>query len=70
MKKIVVVGLGYVGLSLAVLLAQHNSVIALDVVKSKVDMINRKQSPINDRYIIEYLKKPEIRIDARFDAKG
>jgi UDPglucose 6-dehydrogenase len=70
MKKIVVVGLGYVGLSLAVLLAQHNSVIALDVVKSKVDMINKKQSPINDRYIIEYLKKPEIRIDARFDAKG
>lgn len=70
MKKIVIVGLGYVGLSMAVLLAQHNEVIALDIIKEKVDLINNRKSPILDKYIIEYLKKPEIRIDSRIDDKG
>ena len=54
--KIAVAGTGYVGLSLAVLLAQHNEVIAVDVIKEKVDMINNKISPIQDDYIEEYLK--------------
>ena len=53
--KIAVAGTGYVGLSMATLLAQHNKVTAVDVVPQKVDMINRRQSPINDQYIQEFL---------------
>lgn len=52
--KITIAGTGYVGLSLAVLLAQHNEVLALDVIPEKVKMINNKKSPIVDRYISEY----------------
>ena len=53
--KIAVAGTGYVGLSLAVLLAQHNSVTAVDILPEKADKINRRQSPINDLEIEEYI---------------
>ena len=66
MKKysVTVVGMGYVGLSLAVLLAQHNDVIALDVVEEKVDKINHKISPISDKYIERYLKEKLLSLKA------
>lgn len=54
--KIAVVGVGYVGLSLATLLSQYNEVVALDIVKEKIDMINNRVSPIVDKDIQEYLK--------------
>ena len=53
--KIAVAGTGYVGLSLSVLLAQHNQVMAVDIVQAKVDMINNHKSPIQDDYIEKYL---------------
>ena len=49
--RIVVAGTGYVGMSIAVLLAQHNEVVAVDVIPEKVDLINQKKSPIQDEYI-------------------
>lgn len=58
--KIAVAGTGYVGLSIAVLLAQHNDVVAVDIIASKVDMINRKVSPIEDKEIKKYLQKVEL----------
>ena len=57
--KITVVGTGYVGLSMATLLAQHNEVTAVDINPEKVDMINRRQSPIMDEYIEKYLLHKE-----------
>ena len=57
---IAVVGTGYVGLSLAVLLAQHNHVTAIDIVPERVDLINEKKSPIQDDYIKEYLETKEL----------
>ena len=60
-KKIAVAGTGYVGLSLAVLLSQHNDVTAVDIVKSKVDMINAWKSPIQDEYIEKYMAEHEQR---------
>jgi UDPglucose 6-dehydrogenase len=51
MKKIAVAGTGYVGMSIATLLAQHNDVTAVDIVQERVDMVNRRQSPIQDDYI-------------------
>lgn len=53
--KISVAGTGYVGMSIATLLAQHNEVTAVDVVPERVDMVNHKKSPIHDDYIEEYL---------------
>ena len=51
MNKIVVAGTGYVGLSIATLLAQHNDVVAVDIVQDRVDKVNKRQSPIQDDYI-------------------
>jgi len=65
--KITVVGLGYVGLSLAVLLSQHNEVLALDVVEEKVDMINNKKSPITDKEILDYLNTKNLNLTATTD---
>jgi len=58
--KITVVGTGYVGLSNAVLLAQHNEVVALDIVPEKIEMLNRKESPIDDAEIEDFLKNKEL----------
>ncbi|MBO4451125.1 MAG: UDP-glucose 6-dehydrogenase, partial [Bacteroidaceae bacterium] len=57
--KIAVAGTGYVGLSIATLLAQHNEVVAVDVLPDKVDKINRKISPIQDEYIERYLAEKD-----------
>ncbi|MED5099942.1 nucleotide sugar dehydrogenase [Niallia circulans] len=65
--KITVAGTGYVGLSNAILLAQHNEVIALDIIQSKVDMINSKKSPIIDNEIEEYLAAKELNLKATTD---
>lgn len=65
--KIAVAGTGYVGLSIATLLAQHNEVTAVDIVPEKVEMINRKQSPIQDEYIEKYL--PKVSLTATLDAE-
>ena len=62
--KIAVAGIGYVGLSNAILLAQHNEVTAVDIFQEKVDMINNKISPIVDREIQEYLKEKELNLTA------
>ena len=67
--KIAVAGTGYVGLSLAVLLAQNNEVTAVDIISEKVDMINNKKSPIQDDYIEEYLATKELNLKATLDAK-
>lgn len=66
-KRIVVAGTGYVGLSLAVLLAQHNQVVAVDVVPEKVEMINRRTSPIQDEYIEKYLAEEKLNLVATLD---
>ena len=65
--KIAVAGTGYVGLSIATLLAQHHPVTAVDVIPEKVEMINRKQSPIQDEYIEKYLAEKELRLTATLD---
>jgi UDPglucose 6-dehydrogenase len=65
--KITVAGTGYVGLSNAILLAQHNEVIALDIIQEKVDLINSKKSPIIDNEIEEYLAKKELNLIATTD---
>ena len=66
-KNIAVAGTGYVGLSLAVLLAQHNHVTAVDIVPEKVELINNKKSPIQDDYIEEYLANKELNLTATLD---
>lgn len=68
--KIAVAGTGYVGLSLAVLLSQHNDVIAVDVVKEKVDLINNKKSPIQDDYIEKYLAEKKLNLRATLDGES
>ncbi len=65
--KITVAGTGYVGLSNAIMLAQHNEVIALDIIQEKVDMINHRKSPIVDREIEEYLSTKELNLTATTD---
>ena len=66
--KIAVAGTGYVGLSMATLLAQHHEVMAVDVVPEKIDLINRRQSPIQDDYIEQYLREKPLRLMATLDA--
>ncbi|KXU16626.1 UDP-glucose dehydrogenase [Streptococcus oralis] len=65
--KIAVAGTGYVGLSIAVLLAQHHQVVAVDVLPEKVDLINQKQSPIQDDYIERYLAEKDLDLVATLD---
>jgi UDPglucose 6-dehydrogenase len=67
--KITVAGTGYVGLSNAVLLAQHNEVVAIDIVPEKVDMLNRKQSTIEDAEIDDYLKHRTLKLKATLDKR-
>lgn len=68
--KIAVAGTGYVGLSLAVLLAQHNEVIAVDIIPEKVEKINKRISPIQDKEIEEYLETKELNLRATTDGAG
>ena len=65
--KIAVAGTGYVGLSLAVLLAQHNKVTAVDIIPEKVELINNRKSPIQDEYIEKYLAEKELDLTATLD---
>ena len=65
---IAVAGTGYVGLSIATLLAQHHKVLAVDIVPEKVEMINRRQSPIQDEYIEKYFAEKELNLTATLDA--
>ena len=65
--KITVAGTGYVGLSNAILLAQHHEVIALDIIAEKVEMINQRKSPIVDKEIEEYLATKELNLVATTD---
>ena len=65
--NIAVAGTGYVGLSIATLLAQHNHVTAVDVIPEKVDLINKRISPIQDEYIEKYLKEKELDLTATLD---
>ena len=67
MLKIAVAGTGYVGLSIATLLAQHHEVCAIDVIPAKVDLINRRKSPIRDEYIEKYLAEKELNLTATLD---
>ena len=66
-KKIAIAGTGYVGLSVATLLAQHNHVTAVDVIPEKVDLINSRKSPIRDEYIEKYLAEKELDLTATLD---
>ena len=68
--NIAVAGTGYVGLSIATLLAQHNHVTAVDIIPEKVDMINRRQSPIQDEYIEKYLSTKELDLTATLDGEA
>ena len=65
--KIAVAGTGYVGLSIATLLAQHNEVTAVDVIPEKVELINQRRSPIQDEYIEKYLAEKPLRLTATLD---
>lgn len=69
-KKIAVAGTGYVGLSIATLLAQHNHVVAVDIVPEKVEMINNRKSPIQDEYIEKYLAEKELDLTATLDGEA
>ena len=68
--KIAVAGTGYVGLSIATLLAQHNQVTAVDIIPEKVELINNKKSPIQDEYIEKYLAEKELDLTATLDAEA
>ena len=68
--KIAVAGTGYVGMSIATLLAQHNEVVAVDVIPEKVEKINNRISPIQDEYIEKYLSEKELNLRATLDAKS
>ena len=66
--NIAVAGTGYVGLSIATLLAQHNKVTAVDIIPEKVELIRQKKSPIQDDYIEKYLAEKELDLTATLDA--
>lgn len=68
--KIAVAGTGYVGLSIATLLAQHNEVTAVDIIEEKVNLINQRKSPIQDDYIEEYLAHRDLNLTATLDAEA
>ncbi len=68
--KIAIAGTGYVGLSIATLLAQHNQVVAVDIIPEKVDLINQRKSPIQDDYIEEYLVHKNLDLTATLDAEA
>ena len=68
--KIAVAGTGYVGLSIATLLAQNQKVVAVDIVPEKVELINNKKSPIQDEYIEKYLVEVELDLVATTDAES
>ena len=68
--KIVVIGLGYVGLSNAVLLAQHNEVIGVDISQERIDALNARRSPVNDPDLIEYLAEKDLNLSATTDLRG
>ena len=67
--KIAVAGTGYVGLSIACLLSQHNEIKAVDIIKEKVDLINARKSPIQDDYIKKYLAEKDLNLEATLDAE-
>ena len=67
-EKIAIAGTGYVGMSVATLLAQHNHVVAVDLIPEKVDMVNRKKSPVQDEYIERYLRQVPLDLRATLDA--
>ena len=67
-KNIAVAGTGYVGLSLAVLLAQHNHVTAVDVLPERVDLINQKKATVQDAYAEKYLAEKKLDLSATLDA--
>ena len=67
--KIAIAGTGYVGLSIATLLAQHNQVVAVDVIPEKVDLINQRKSPIQDEYIEKYLAEKDLNLTATLDGE-
>lgn len=69
-KKIAVAGTGYVGLSIATLLAQHNHVVAVDIIPEKVELINNRKSPIQDEYIAKYLAEKELDLTATLDGEA
>lgn len=69
-KTIAVAGTGYVGLSIATLLSQRNKVLAVDIIPEKVEMINRRESPIQDEYIEKYLKEKDLDLTATLDARS
>ena len=68
--KIAVAGTGYVGLSIATLLSQYHQVTAVDIIPEKVDLINKRKSPIQDEYIEKYLAPKELNLTATLDAKA
>lgn len=65
--KIAVAGTGYVGLSIATLLSQHNQVTAVDIIPEKVELINNRKSPIQDDYIEQYLAEKDLNLKATLD---
>ena len=67
--KIAVAGTGYVGLSIATLLSQHHQVTAVDIIPEKVEMLNKRKSPIQDEYIEKYLAEKELDLKATLDAR-
>ena len=67
--KIAVAGTGYVGLSMATLLAQHHEVVAVDVIPEKVEKINNRISPIQDEYIEKYLAEKQLNLTATLDGR-